>query len=175
MSWLARLVPFQYYIATALALGLIGWGASAEWRLHTSEAREADAKATLEQERSAYAKAALAATTANRTEEQRRAAAQQETVNAAIEKATLVAADAAAAHDAAGRLLQRIDALVAGSRPSPGHPQVAATSASASGSGLVLAKLFSSVDEAAGRYAALADERGIAGDACVQAYDSLTK
>lgn len=175
MTWLAKLLPFQYYIAAALGLCLVGWGTSAEWRLHTSQANEAKSEAALKTYIATANKTALVASENARAEEQRRATAQKEIVNDTIRKTAVVVADAASAADAHDRLLQRLHALIASRGPATGHPASASSSASASGSGLVFAKLFGSIDEAAGRYAAIADERGIAGDACVRAYEALGK
>ena len=175
MIWLAKLLPFQYYAIGAIVLALGGSLGAQTWRLHSSEAKTAEAQSTLEQERAAGMRAALTATTANRAEEQRRTTAQQEIVNDAITKTAVVAADAAAARDSHDRLLDRYTALAASRGPAPVHPAAAQGSAPASGPGLVLTDVFRRLDDRAGLLATLADQRWIAGSACEKAYDALTR
>lgn len=98
----------------------------------------------------------------------------------AIENATQVEkmrADAVIADAASGKLYQRIAALNASIRAARDHPASAAASASASapaGDGLdMLADVQRRIDSAAGQLAAIADERGAAGQLCERDYDAL--
>jgi len=111
----------------------------------------------------------IAAINAARAEEQRRTAAQQEIAKDANQQRTAALADAFAARAAAGSLQQCVDRLVAAARHS------AATAGSpATGDALdLLAELFGRTDEAAGEFARIADERGIAGQQCERSYDAL--
>ena len=118
---------------------------------------------------------ALRITTEYRAEEQRRIAAHQEIVDATERKLTQVRADAAIADAAAGRLQQRVAALVAEARRAAENSGPAGTSPPAGDPIQLLADLQRRADEAAGVLARLADERGAAGSACEAAYDALMR
>ena len=112
----------------------------------------------------------MAAINAARAEEQRRTAAQQEIANDANQQRTAALADAFAARAAAGSLQQRVDQLVAAAR----HP-AAAAGGPATGDALdLLADVLSRAGETSGELAAIADQRGIAGQQCERDYDALT-
>ncbi|KVC60489.1 hypothetical protein WI73_04530 [Burkholderia ubonensis] len=105
-----------------------------------------------------------------RAEEQRRTVAQQENAEHAAKDRDQARADAAAAAFAADGLRKQVAALVAGAR----HP-AATTGGAPAGDALdLLADVFSRTDEAAGEFARIADQRGIAGRQCEIDYDSLT-
>lgn len=173
LSKLAVLLPFQYYFIGAAAAGLIAFGGTQTWRLHTAQAGEATAKTALSDERAAAAKAALQATTAARAEEQRRAAAQKEIADATDKALAQARADGAAAAAAHGRLSDRA-AAVASRCSAPGNPGAAIAGAPAEGAGLVLADVLRKSDERSGLLASYADEARAAGQACERSYDSLT-
>ncbi|KKL38636.1 hypothetical protein WR30_11300 [Burkholderia contaminans FFH2055] len=116
-------------------------------------------------------KAQIDAVTAARAEEQRRTAAQQEIANDANQQRTSALADAFAARAAAGSLQQRVDQLVAAAR----HPAAAAGSPAAGNALDLLADVLGRSDETSGELAAIADQRGIAGQQCERDYDTLTE
>lgn len=172
LSKLAGLLPFQWYFIGAAALGLVAFGGTQTWRLHSSQAQAAEAKATLEQERATAASAALAATTANRVEEQRRAAAQQKVADETTRLLAKARADGASAAVSHGRLSDRADSLARGCS-APSDPGTAIGSTTASGAGLLLADVLRKSDERSGQLASYADQARIAGHACEAAYDAL--
>lgn len=118
---------------------------------------------------------ALAAERRQRDEEQRRAKAQQEIEDAhqlALQKAR---ADVAIADAAAGRLRERVIALVAASRSAAGHDTGAAPiSPPADDAAGVFADVLGRCVARVRLLAAVADDRGAAGSACEQSYDALT-
>jgi septal ring factor EnvC (AmiA/AmiB activator) len=134
----------------------------------------ASERADRAQEKQRAAEAARAAEARYRAEEQRRAAAQQEAIDAAEKQAERARADAAVADAAAGRLRDRVASLVAAARRAATNPEAAASSPPATDAagmlGFVLDRCISRVR----LLAELADRRGIAGAACVRAYDALT-
>lgn len=152
-------IPWRAWIAAgacvvlALALG---------WFVHheRSIGAQKEHAARVEEQR-----AAAAAVTKQRAAEE---SAQKEIASEAQRLSIRAVADAADVHAAAQRLRDR--AVAAGDRAAA---SAAAGSAPASSAGLVPAELFSRALEEAGRLAALADQRGIAGDACVAAYGAL--
>ncbi|WP_407062105.1 DUF2514 family protein [Burkholderia pyrrocinia] len=78
-------------------------------------------------------------------------------------------ADAAAADGAAVGLRKQVAALVADIRRAG-----ASTGSTAAGDALdLLADVLGRTDEAAGEFARIADERGIAGRQCERSYDAL--
>lgn len=117
--------------------------------------------------------AAASASEAARAEEQRRAAAQQEVINAVESKRRRAVADAAAAASAAAGLRERA-AQLAATCGAAGDPAAADAGEAAAHAGLVLAELLGRVERAGRAMAAIADARGAAGEACEQAYGSLT-
>lgn len=117
---------------------------------------------------------ALRQTTAYRAEETRRLVAQQEIADDLAQKLARARADADIADAAAGRLQQRIGALVAAARAAAQHPAAAGAGAPADDAIGLLADVLGRADAAAGELAAIADQRGAAGQACQLAYDSLT-
>lgn len=111
----------------------------------------------------------LEAVAAARAEEQRRTAAQSEIAKDANQQRTAALADAFAARAAAGSLQQRVDQLVAAAR----HPAATAGSPAAGDALDLLADVLGRTDAAAGEFARIADERGIAGQQCERSYDAL--
>lgn len=137
-------------------------------------------KANLARAQSAYsqkvaeAAAETAATSEKyRIEEQRRTAAQKEASDEAQRLAARARAADLMARDAGQRLLSRAAVVAAQCAAPASYPGAAASSPAAPGAGLLAGVLRSLVDEGQ-RYAAIADEARIAGQACERAYDALT-
>lgn len=107
--------------------------------------------------------------TTERDEFSRRLAAQQRIATDAAKERDQARADAAVADGAADRLRKQVAALVADARragASAGSP--------ATGDALdLLADVLGRTDAAAGEFARIADERGIAGQQCERSYDAL--
>lgn len=114
-------------------------------------------------------KARLAAVNAARAEEQRRTTAQSEIANEAAQQRSAALGDAFAARAAADSLRKQLAVVVSRARNST--PSAGSTPADDPIG--VLADVFESVDERAGRLAEIADERGIAGQQCERDYESL--
>ena len=179
MGFLAGIIgniagPWRVYAEIAVVGALLGWIGVDTVRIASSNAQTALAHQQLSDERAAMAKAALAASEANRVEEGRRTAAQKEIVDEAQKFAARARADVVVADVAHGRLSDRANAL-ARSCPAAGNPPAPAGSSAAAGPGILLADVLRRADERAGLLAAYADQSRAAGDACVSAYDSLTK
>lgn len=123
-------------------------------------------------------RAALAAKQAEsdaRAEERRTATAQLEVIrDAHTAQVQRLQVDADAARGAAGKLRERVDTLAATAREAARNPAAAGGSAPAEEAIGLLAELQRRADERAGILARIADERGIAGEACERSYDSLT-
>lgn len=161
----------------ALAVGLVV-GAGGAWVV-----RGWQAGAQLQTERAAYARAladAEAATTRAvedaRTKEQRRADAVQEIADHAHAQLAAARADAGRARAAADRLRRAADAYAAAVCGGAAADSTStASSAPATGPGLVLADLFGRADARAGELAAAFDAAHAAGAACERAYDALTE
>jgi len=151
-------IAIPYLIAALL-------GASAGFEVeHLISARQiADMK-------SEAATAQTKAVEAARTEEQRRTAAQQEIAENAAKERDQAGADAAAAASAADGLRKQVAVLVDRAR----HPATATGSPAAGDALDLLADVLGRTDEAAGEFARIADERGIAGQQCERDYDALT-
>ncbi|WP_436407172.1 DUF2514 family protein [Burkholderia diffusa] len=95
--------------------------------------------------------------------------AQQRGATDAAKERDQAVADAAAADGAAVSLRKRVAALVADVRRA-----AASTGSTATGDALgLLADVLGRTDEAAGEFARIADERGIAGRQCERSYDAL--
>jgi len=176
MTWL--LSKFMGYllpgVAIALAVALLAVGVQTK-RIAWAKSETVQVQAAWQADRVHAQAEALRVTTEYRAEEQRRIAAHQEIVDATERKLTQVRADAAIADAAAGRLQQRVTALVAAARAASGNPGPAGASPPAGDPLNMLADLQRRADEAAGVLARLADERGAAGSACEAAYDALTR
>ena len=151
--------------AWALIVAL-AWGG---WQHYSAKAAGAALLARKQQEAAAQVEQMQAA----QAETARRLLAQQEATNDANLKTQAALADAAGAGDAVRRLRQRIAAAQSSVRPA--DPAASSCGAAAAASSGVPPDLFWRVVDAAGRYAAIADQRGIAGEACERAYQALTR
>ncbi|MCA8293325.1 DUF2514 domain-containing protein [Burkholderia sp. AU30198] len=107
---------------------------------------------------------------AERDESDRIARQQQGNAEDASSKRDQARADAVRAASAADGLRKQVDELIARAR----DPGAATGGAAAGGAIDLLADMFGRTDEAAGEFARIADERGIAGRQCESDYDSLT-
>lgn len=114
------------------------------------------------------AAASLKVSEAARAEEQRRTQAHAEILNEAQRLAVRARADAADVRAAAPGLRSAV-ATACGIHPAP-----AGASAPTGDTPVVLSNVLREAEERLRALAELADERGIAGQACVGAYDSLT-
>ncbi|AOI94857.1 DUF2514 family protein [Burkholderia sp. LA-2-3-30-S1-D2] len=104
-----------------------------------------------------------------RDEFRRRLVAQQGVATDAAKERDQAVADAAAADGAAVSLRKQVAALVVDVRRA-----AASTRSTATGDALdLLADVLGRTDEAAGEFARIADERGIAGQQCERSYDAL--
>lgn len=112
-----------------------------------------------------------------RTEEARRTAAMQETVNEANQKAEAYRRQLATADrnaDGLRRDFRTAVARLASCGGAAGDPAAAGAGAPAASAADLLADVFGRLESAGRELAAVAQQRGIAGDACVRAHDSLT-
>ena len=157
----------------ALLAALVGVGAYEHHRGYATG--RADVQQAWDKERTAQLATAVAASESNRSIEQQRAQAVQEvTRNAELaQDAVRVAAVRAVA--AGDGLRQRTAVVIAACDRPAVNPSAAPPSTPASSPGDLLADMQRRLEDAAGQLAAVADERGAAGAACVSAYDSLTQ
>jgi hypothetical protein len=174
MSFLLRLVPFQYYIAAAVAAGLLLALGAQTLRVNVLRADLSSAIALRAQEREIAAENALHQSEEYRLEDQRRASAIRSVVSEAIKTSEAVALDANSVRAAHDRLLHRYRAALAASRRPSGDSSAPTGSPATAGADDLSTELLGRVSEAAGRLALIADERGIAGHACEASYDALT-
>jgi hypothetical protein len=155
---LVRALPwYAWALAAALA-----WGGVEHLRVGSLQGR-------IDRETAERAAQSLAAEQAARAEETRRTTEHREIANEA-ERLARRARDAAVRSAAAGDGLRERAAAVAARC----NPAAATGGPAAAGPGLVLADVLGRVADAAQRYAAEADRRGIAGQACERAYGTLT-
>ncbi len=156
------------YIALALAVAALG----ALFVHHERELGAARAQAQLQHERAEVAAASAQAASAAQAERARQEAAQLEIIHATQDTIQHVAATAAANSGDRSAFGLQLDAYLRG-RASAAGPAAASSSAAAADAALVLARLLERADARASDLARLADQRGAAGRACEQSYDSL--
>jgi len=132
--------------------------------------RVMDAKGELSDARAEWSEAARKAEVRARSEEQRRHTAIEGIRRDAQEKIAAVAADAAAADDAASRLRARVAQL---SRRPASCPGVADGGEAADAARDLLAVMLGRLDEAAGGVAEFADRSRAAGLTCQFAYEAV--
>ena len=157
----------QYKLITSavavLALMALSAAGAWQWQANSYERQISDI-------RGEYAEAARQAEARARSEEQRRQAAIEGIRRDAQDKIAAVAADAAAADDAAGRLRARVAEL---SRRPASCPGAAGGGDTADHARDLLAVMLSRLDEAAGGIAEFADRSRAAGLTCQFAYEAL--
>ncbi len=163
-----------YVAAGLLALALTALGVQT-WRVESVYKTLAAEQAARQADRIAAQQAVIAATAAFRVEEQRRTAAIQEAAHAAEKQVTQARADALSAGAAADRLRERAARLASRGCAVPVNTAVASNSTPADNAGLVLWDVLGPVVEEARRLASLADDRGIAGQACEWGYDKVSE
>ncbi len=165
-----RLVPGHHwaYLALVAAVGTAG----VVFVHHERAIGAATAQAQLEHERAAVAAAGASAAAAAATESQRREARMLEIVNATQQLAVRVASDSAALARERGDLqLQLADYRARAIAVDPAAPNSCAAARAAVD---LLADLFGRASDRAAQLARVADDRGVAGQACERAYDALT-
>ena len=176
IGWLmSRLGAYLWPVAGAIGIGLVLWGGIQTARLKHAQAQTEEVKRACALERANATQAALKQSEENRAKEQAWQARQKEVSDEAERKLTQARADAVIADAAAGKLQQRVAALVAQARAATRDPASTPSSAPATDAIGLLAGVLGRLDQAAGQYAAAADESRAAGEACVAAYDALTR
>jgi hypothetical protein len=161
------LVPSAWSLAARIAAPLLVLGllAAAVWGYGMRERR-----AGLAEVRAEWVAAKERQRQVDAAETLRRIQEQQEVTRAAQDQTRRARADAAAA----GRAADRLRDAYADALKRRCDPAAAAGGAPASGTADLLADVRSRIDAAAGELAAVATARGVAGAACVRAYESLT-
>lgn len=155
-----------------LVISLLAYGGG-RWQQSRADAAEYDAERT----RAALSAAVdqMTAVDRARAEEQRRTAAQTEIANVAKKESDTARADARAAGDAADRLRQRIDQLLAAARAAKDPATAGGSQSQPSGDPLdVLVDVLGRSDKTSGILADYADQLKAAGLACERSYDALT-
>lgn len=160
-------IPSQYKLIAAVAavLALMALSAAGAWQWQGNRYER-----QISEIRAANAEAARVALAQARSEEQRRQTAIEGIRRDAQEKIAAVAADAAAADDAASRLRARVAQL---SRRPASCPGAAGGGDAAGETGDMLALVSSRLDEAAGELAAYAERAANAGTVCQRSYDAV--
>ena len=161
-------------IASAVALVILAGAGLRTWTSGRESGR-AEVQARWDSERAAMATAAASASEAARIEEQRRDAAQRKVVDDATNALAAARADALRAGATVAGLRTAASIAAARCNRTPDDPGTVEPSAPASDAGSVLADMLGRAADMAGRLAAVADERGVAGTACERAYDALIK
>lgn len=162
---IALLKQYKLLALAAAVLALMALSATGAWKWQANSYER-----QISEIRGEYAEAARQAEARARSEEQRRQTAIEGIRRDAQEKIAAVAADAAAADDAAGRLRARVAEL---SRRPARCPGAADGGEAGVETGMVLADVFARLDRRAGELAEAYDRARIAGLACEAAYDSL--
>lgn len=162
-----NLIPSQYkLIALAAAvLGLMALSAAGAWQWQGNRYER-----QISEIRAGYAESARQAEAQARSEEQRRQTAIEGIRRDAQEKIAAVAADAAAADDAASRLRARVAEL---SRRPASCPGVADGGEATDAARDLLAVMLGRLDEAAGGVAEFADRSRAAGLTCQVSYEAV--
>ena len=163
---IAALKQYRLIAPAAAVLALMALSATGawQWQANSYERQISDI-------RGEYAESARQAEARARSEEQRRQTAIEGIRRDAQEKIAAVAADAAAADDAAGRLRARVAEL---SRRPARCPGAASGGEAGVETGMVLADVFARLDRRASELAEAYDRARIAGLACEAAYDALS-
>jgi len=166
MSW-AKLVPgWAYWV---LALVLVGGGQ--QIRVLSAQSVAAGAQAELANYRTEVSERDSRAALFVIQENQRRQAATEKADAEAQEQLAAARTDAERAGSALERLQQRLAAAEQRSRDA-GNAITAQLGQAAEDAARVRADVFGRIGEAAQLYAAVADDRGIAGATCEKSYDA---
>jgi hypothetical protein len=170
------LIPTTWLLPAAAVVGaaLLATAGVQTWRLHTEQAARATDRASMAEERLLASRVTLLDEQRNRAEEQRRRDEQQEKIDAAEKTAERDRADRAIAVAAAGRLSQRVTALVAAAREAGSNSQAVQPGQAASDPAGMLVDVLGRCVQRVRLLASVADERGNAGKLCEQSYDALT-
>ena len=176
IGWLlSKFTAYLWPIVAAAFVALGLWGTYHRWQHHRADAAVVECKNASAVASALATEAALKQSTEYRATEQAWRDKQKEIADEADKQLAHVRADAAIADAAAGRLSQRVAALVAQARAAAANPAAVSASAPAGDPAGMLAELQRRADEAAGIYARIADERGAAGAACEREYDALSR
>lgn len=167
-------IPWRLLTIGALALAVLGALGGQYVTIQHLHAGIAEQKATMSQERTNAALAVAKRQEQYREEEHRRETAQKEALDAAEQTAARARADLAIADAAAGRLRDRVAALVAAARQAAANPAPGAGSPAAADAAGMLADVLGRCITRVRVLAAVADERGTAGQLCERSYDALT-
>lgn len=162
---IALLKQYKLIAAGAAVLALMALSAAGAWQWQGSRYQ-----AQISKLEAGYAESARQAEARARSEEQRRQTAIEGIRRDAQEQIAAVAADAAAADDAASRLRARVTEL---SRRPASCPGVADGGEAADPARDLLAVMLGRLDEAAGGVAEFADRSRAAGLTCQFAYEAL--
>lgn len=167
---LAWLNPYKWLAIGLVALALAGVIGGQHIRIGGLKNQLADksAKLSAATERATQLDKEFRATEAAWVKEQKDAKDEAE------RKLTVARADAAIADAAAGRLRDRVAALIRQAREAAASPAIASGGTATDDPIGVLADVLGRADARAGLLAAEADKRGIAGQLCEQAYDALS-
>jgi len=157
-AWLKLMPSWLWWLAALLIVAGV------------QQYRVMDAKGELSVARAEWSEAARQAEARARSEEQRRQVAIEGIRRDAQEKIAAVAADAAAADDAASRLRARVTEL---SRRPASCPGVADGGEATDAARDLLAVMLGRIDEAAGGIAEFADRSRAAGLTCQVSYESV--
>ena len=176
LTWLLSKVSGWLLPVAGVAFGLAAiFGTAQTYRLKTAKAETAQVKQAWQLDKAQAVALALQTATENRAKEQAVQLAQKEASDEAERKLTQARADAAIADAASGRLQQRVATLIVQARAAAANPVAAASSTPAADPINLLADVLKRSDAVSGQLADYADQARIAGEACVAAYDALTK
>lgn len=167
IAWLKLIPSWAYWL---LALAVVAGGQ--QIRIVMAQSVAAEAQVALANYRTEVSERDRRAELFVIQENQRRQAATEKADAEAQEELATARTDAKRAGSALERLQQRLAATEQRSRDA-GNAITAQLSQAAEGAARVRADVFGRIGEAAQLYAAVADDRGIAGSACEKSYDAV--
>lgn len=170
-AWL-KLVPSWVWLAGAWALSLVLVGGVQQLRFAGAQVQAAGALSALADYKTEVSERDRKATLAALQETKRRMAVIDEVDTNATKELDVARADLANAGTALERLQRRVEAAEKRSRDA-GNAITAQLSASADASARMRADLLGRIGQAAGLYAGVADDRGVAGSACERVFDGV--
>jgi hypothetical protein len=173
MTWL-KLMPAWAWAAIAGVVLVLAVGGVQQIRLSGAQADTARAQSALADYKTEVSERDRRAAIAALQETKRRQALIDEVQTDAQQQIMAARTDAAAAGTALERLQQRYAAAELRARAA-GNAITAQLGQAADTTARVRADVLSGIGAAAGLYAGVADERGIAGTACERAYDGMAK